>query len=208
MSKFTDLFSKISGTSFAIIDNNEEAAKAAKEKFPDVKVFQADISEDTFIEEEKINEYDLIIYTTSNHELNIVMAAYLESLGVVNSISLVSSSAYGNIARKIGIEVAVPMRDTVIDEIMSHLRGSAVTGIHSVNGDMEIVEITIPSESPVCGKMLKEIAENGKFLILMGHNQTEKSFHILTGNSMLNAGDKIVVITNSKDNEHVLKKFS
>ena len=82
-----------------------------------------------------------------------VMAAYIESLGVENSIALVANSAFGEVARKIGIEVAVPIRDSVIDSIMSHLRGDSVTGIHSVNGgSLEIAEIIVPEESEVKGK--------------------------------------------------------
>lgn len=201
-------FKKKINQDFVIIDSNEANAKAAAERFTDIKVFHADVTEEGFIEEEGIDKFDLVICATPNYELNIVMAAYIESLGVKNSIALVASAAFGEIARKIEIEVAVPIRDAVIDSIMSHLRGEAVTGIHSVNGSLEIAEITIPEDSEVAGKELKDIAENGKFLIMQVKKKDAESYAIPSGNTILNAEDKIIVITSSENNEHVMKKFS
>ncbi len=193
---------------FVIIDNNEENTKAAAEKFPGVKVFRADITDEAFMEEEGLDKFDLVICATHNHELNLVSAAYVESIGVKNSVALVSNGAFAEIARKIGVEVAVPLRDTVVDSIMSHLRGKTVTGIHTVNdGSLEIAEMTVSEKSEVVGKPLKEIAENGKFLVMMIQKIGDKAYTIPVGNTVLSVGDKVVVITTNEDNQHVLEKF-
>ncbi|WP_040843354.1 NAD-binding protein [Treponema saccharophilum] len=198
------------GANFVIIENDAERAAAAEEKFNKIaKVFRADVTEEEFIEEEHLGEFDLLICSTSNYEMNIVTAAYIESLGVENSIVLVPSDAYGGIAHRLGIEVAVPVRDTVVDSIMSHLRGSSVTGIHTVNGGfLEIAEVTVAEGSAVDGKMLMEISDPGRFLILMGHKSGEEAYSILGGKSVLNAGDKVVVIAPKKDSTAVLERFS
>ena len=209
-SKFAKFFGFKSKASqdFVIVDSNEANAKAASEKFPGTRVFCADVTEEGFVEEEGIDKFDLVICATSNYELNMVMAAYIESLGVENSIVLVANAAFGEVARKIGIEVAVPIRDSVVDSIMSHLRGDSVTGIHSVNGgSLEIAEITIPETSEVNGKALKDIAENGKFLLLQVQKTGEERYSIPVGSTVLDAGDKIVLIINASENETVMKKF-
>ncbi|MBR1403019.1 MAG: NAD-binding protein [Treponema sp.] len=209
-SKFAKFFGFKSKASqdFVIVDSNEANAKAASEKFPGTRVFCADVTEEGFVEEEGIDKFDLVICATSNYELNMVMAAYIESLGVENSIVLVANAAFGEVARKIGIEVAVPIRDSVVDSIMSHLRGDSVTGIHSVNGgSLEIAEITIPETSEVNGKALKDIAENGKFLLLQVQKTGEEHYSIPVGSTVLDAGDKIVLIINASENETVMKKF-
>lgn len=206
-SKFFGIKSKMS-QDFVIVDSNEANAKAASERFPNTKVFCADITEEGFVEEEGIDKFDLVICATPNYEMNMVMAAYIESLGVQNSIALVANSAFGEVARKIGIEVPVPIRDSVIDSIMSHLRGDSVTGIHSVNGgSLEIAEIIVPEESEVEGKALKDIAENGKFLVLQVQKHGEESYSVPGGNTVLDAGDKIILIINASENETVMKKF-
>ena len=193
---------------FVIIDNDEAHTKQASERFPGVKVFRADITDESFIEEEGIDKFDLVICATHNHELNMVSAAYIESLGVKNSVALVSNGAFAEIARKIGVEVAVPLRDTVVDSIMSHLRGKTVTGIHTVNdGSLEIAEMTVTEQSEVAGKALKDIAEGGKFLVMMIQKVGDASYTIPVGNTLLASGDKVVVITTDEDNQHVLEKF-
>ncbi|WP_407427835.1 NAD-binding protein [Treponema sp.] len=206
--KFFGFKSRIS-QEFVIVDSNEANAKAASEKFPGTRVFCADVTEEGFVEEEGIDKFDLVICATSNYELNMVMAAYIESLGVENSIALVANAAFGEVARKIGIEVAVPIRDSVIDSIMSHLRGDSVTGIHSVNGgSLEIAEIIVPKESEIKGKALKDIAENGKFLVMQVQKKGDENYSIPGGNTVLDEGDKIVLIINAAENEHVMKKFA
>ncbi len=193
---------------FCIIDSDEKNAKEASEKFTKVKVFCADATDENFINEEGINTYDLVICTTPNHELNIVMAAYFESLGIKNSIALVQNNAFGEIARKIGIEVAVPIRDTVVDSIMSHLKGKAVTGLHTVNdGSLEIMEIQIDEKSSVNGKTLREIAENGKFLVMMMQKKGSDEYFIPVGNTKIESGDEVVLINVVAENQHVLQKF-
>lgn len=210
-SNFVTRFLKKEGAltqEFCIIDSDEERAKAAEEKFNGVKVFCADATEEGFIEEEGIDKYDLAICATHNHELNIVMSAYFESLGISNSIALVGNNAFGEIARKIGIEVAVPIRDTVVDSIMSHLKGRAVTGVHTVNeGALEIVEIVVGKDCPVMGCSLRDIAENGKFLVLMVKKAGTTEHFIPIGSTTIEEKDQIVLITTNEENQHVLEKF-
>lgn len=193
-----------------IIDNDSEKVEKACEKFGKVaKIFLADVTEEGFIEEENIKNYDLLICATSNYDMNIVTSAYIESMGVKNSVALVSSNAYCAIAQKLGIDVAIPIRDTVVDSIMSHLRGASVSGLHTINGGfLEIVEVTVAEKSKVDGKKLLEISDPGKFLILMGHKNGEESYSILGGQSTLDAGDKVVIITTKESSQKILEKFS
>lgn len=195
---------------FLIIESDIERCEAAEAKFAGVAdVSCGDITDEGFLEEEGIGEFDLLICSTLNYEMNIVTAAYIESLGVENSIVLVPSSAYSAIARRLGIEVAIPVRDTVVDSIVSHLRGASVSGIHTVNGGfLEIAEVTVEEGSSVDGKMLMEISDPGKFLILMGQKAGEGAFSILGGKSVLNSGDKIVVITVKDESQRVLERFA
>ena len=194
---------------FVIIDNDEAHAKQAAEKFPDVKVFRADATDEAFLQEEGLDKFDLAICTTHNHEMNIVMAAFLESLGVENSICLVSSSAFAEIAHKLEIEVAVPLRDTVVDSIMSHLHGSGVTGIHTVaTGEIEVVECVLQPNSPLIGKMLKDIARPGQFLIMLMQKQSSIGYQIPVGVTQLSVGDKAILVTQADKTQQVLRYFN
>lgn len=207
MSKLFGLQSKIS-RDFVMIDSDEDLAKLASEKFPNIRVFHTDVTDESFVKEEGLDKFDLIICATHNHELNMVLAAYIESLGVENSITLVGTSAYADIAQKLGIEVAIPLRDAVVDSIMSHLKGKNVKGIHTLNdGNFEVIEVEISNKSIVHDKTLKEISENGKFLVLMYKRIDDLEYSIPTGNTKLISGDKVVIISKKEDSQNVLLKF-
>jgi trk system potassium uptake protein TrkA len=161
------------------------------------------------LQEEGITNFDLAICATHNHELNMVLASYLESLGVKQSISLVTSAAYSSISQKLGIDVSIPLRDCVIDSIMSHLRGKSVKEIHTVtNGELEILECEISPNSKNSGKMLKEISAPGKYLVLLHKKVSSNSYEIPDGNSQLYSGDRIVLITQADFTKKTLSFFS
>src|SRR5574344_2490177 len=212
--KKASLFSRLFGKQkkiaqdFVIIDSDETLAKEASEKFPGARVFRADASDESFINEEGIDKFDLAICVTHNHEMNMVLAAYLESLGVGQTVSLGASSAFASIARKLGVDVPVPLRDAVIDSIMSHLRGNSVKEIHTVTtGDLEIMECVLPGDSKAINKTLKDIADPGIFLVLLVKKFDSSIYEIPVGNTMLNSGDHVVFITQAEKNGEVVKFF-
>ena len=191
-----------------IIDNDEQLAKNASERFPNARVYRADATDENFLVEEGITSFDLAICATHNHEMNMVLAAYLESLGVKQTISLVTSSAFASIAQKLGVDVPIPLRDVIVDSIMSHLRGNVVKEIHTItNGELEIIECVLPSSSKVNGKTVKEIADPGKFLILLDKHLGKDEYEITNGNTMLSAGDHLVLITQAEFSQKVLEFF-
>lgn len=205
---FNHLFisQKNTGKKFVIIDKDFALTERLALEFPNATVYNADITDESFFEEEKIGSYDLVIATTQNHELNMVTSAYCKSLGVKKTICLVNSSNYAGIARNIGIDIAVPFKDSLVDSIMGHLRGKSVTGLHSISdGDLEIIEFTIPVGSNVSQKALKDIAMPGSFLILLISKGDE--YIVPVGNTILQENDKLIFIVHSKDIKLVLAHF-
>ena len=193
---------------FAIVDSDKEKCKDASARYPSAKVINGDVTDEPLIQEEGLNTFDLVIAATHNHELNMVISAYLESLGVDKTIALVDRLAFSDIARKLGVEVAVPLRDTVVDSIMSHLRGKNVTGLHTVcNGEFEIVECDLPPTSSFTGKTLKDIASPGEYLMLLVKKVGVESYELPAGNTVLSAGDHLVLIEKA-GNKKILDKFS
>ena len=192
-----------------IIDSDEERARTAAEKFPEARVLCADASDENFLNEEGITDFDLAICSTHNHELNMVLAAYLESLGVGQSISLVTSGPFGTIAEKLGVDVAIPLRDCVVDSIISHLRGKSVKEVHTVTtGELEIVECEITASSKVSGKALSEISDPGSFLVLLNRRAGSSDYVIANGSTQIYPGDHVVLITQSENSKKILSYFA
>ena len=213
-SKKKFIFSRLFGknkrinSNLAIVDSNKALAKEAAERFPQAKVYCGDITDENFLYEESLTTYDLVICATHNHELNMVGAAYLESLGVGKTVSLVENAPFAEIARKIGVDVPVPLRDAVVDSILSHLRGKTVTGIHTVSsGSLEIVELTLPIDSKINGKALSEIADPGKFLVMLIKKAGTDVYTIPTGTTTLDGNDQLILIVDADKSNKLLASF-
>ncbi len=192
----------------AIIDTDSHLAKLAAERFPDAQVLCGDATDETFLREENIPSFDLAICATHNHELNMVLAAYLESLGVKQSISLVNSAAFADIATKLGVDVSIALRDVIVDSIMSHMRGNAVKEIHTIsNGEFEIIECEVKAGSTVLGQALKDVAEPGKYLVLLDRHSGAQEYEIAGGNTIFASGDHLVLITVAEESRRILELF-
>ena len=151
-----------------VVDRDPVRCREAVERFPDVRVLCGDVTDEALLNEEDIFSCDLLVAASGNYELNLVTAAYLKSRGVKKTIALTAQSSYGDIARKLGVDVAVPMRGTVVDSIRGRLRGGRVDAVHSVcNRRFEIVEGYVAPKSNVVGKRLQDIMDIGSFLVLL-----------------------------------------
>lgn len=207
LSRLSTLKKKIN-QQIVIVEPDEKLAQAAAERFPEAHVIRGEITDEGLIEEEGINSFDLVIAATHNHEKNMIASAYLESIGVKSTVCLITNSSYSGIARNIGIDVSVPLRDTVVDSILSHLRGRNVSGIHTISEDgLEIMEVTLPEDTKLEGKALKDIAEAGVFLVLLISRNGDESYVIPGGNTELHAGDKLAIIHDTKNTQHITEKF-
>ncbi|MBQ0166801.1 MAG: Trk system potassium transport protein TrkA [Treponema sp.] len=207
LSRISTLKKKIN-QQIVIIDPDDKLTQAAAARFPEAHVYRGEITDDSLIEDEGIAAFDLVIAATHNHEKNMIASAYLESIGVKSTVCLITNSSYSAIARNIGIDVSIPLRDTVVDSILSHLRGRNVSGIHTISEDgLEIIEVTLPEDTKLEGKALKDIAEAGVFLVLLISRNEDESYVIPGGNTVLHAGDKLAVIHDTKDTQHITEKF-
>ena len=190
----------------SIIETNDKKAKEVAAEFPEASIYKADVTDESFVDEIGLDSFDLVICTTPNYEFNMIACAYLKTLGVYKTISLVQSAVLENVAYKIGIDVAVSFKDVVVDSIMSHLVSENVTSVHTMgDGKLEIIELQVSEKSPVLGQKLKDISQHGVYLVLLVTD--ENGEQIPTGDTEVKAGYKIVFIVKSSRSDEIIKMF-
>jgi trk system potassium uptake protein TrkA len=190
-----------------IIEPDYNLCKELAARFPEALILNEDVSDENFIAEEHIDDLDLIVTATDHQEFNIITAVYLKSRGVSRTIALVTSPGYAPIARQLGVDVVVPMKSVVVDSILSHLMGRAVTRVHRLgDGSINILELETGADAPVADKPLKDcILPPGTLVMLV--NRKELSF-IPQGNHLINAGDRIVLITKKGNEAEIGRLFN
>ena len=184
-----------------IIEQDKGICKELASRFPDALVLNEDISDESFITEEKIDDLDLIVTATDHQELNIITAVYLKSRGVSRAIAVVNSTGYAAIAKQLGVDVVIPQKTVVVDSILSKLigitgisGGRGIKGVHSLGeGNVDILEIEIIPGCRAEGQSLIDFHLPEGALVMLVNRKTEEDF-IPHGDYVYTAGHRLFVI--------------
>lgn len=179
-----------------VVEQDYEKCKELSAAYPDILVTNADISDESVFQEEHFSDADLLISTTENQELNMVTALYARSLGVKRSVVLVNNSSYVSICGQLGIDVAVSLKNSVVDTIISTIRhgtGEVINTVRSISdGTVEVLELNVGGGSRVVGRPLSEV-RIPKDSLIMAVSRKGNTF-VPNGDSVLEAGDTVVAI--------------
>ncbi|MDR2633601.1 MAG: NAD-binding protein [Treponema sp.] len=189
-----------------LIEQDYGLCKELAARFPEALILNEDISDESFVVEERITDLDLIVTATGHQELNIITALYLKSRGVRRAVALVSGAGYGTIARQLGVDVVIPMKSVVVDSIRSHLMGPGVKGIHRIgDGSIGIIELEIEKGAPVADKPITMFRLSAGGLLLLV-NRGGNSF-IPKGDYRFQVGDHIILIAKNGSEKEIEKLF-
>jgi trk system potassium uptake protein TrkA len=189
-----------------IIERDYNLCKDLAARFPEALVLNEDISDESFVTEERLDNLDLMITTTELQELNIITAVYLKSRGVDRTIALVTGSGYAAIARQLGVDVVLPMTSVVVDSILSHLMGDGVKGVRRLgDGSIGIIDLEVHPEAPAAGTALTEFRLSAGGLVMLV-NRGGDSF-IPQGDYVFKAGDHIILITKNGNDLEIERLF-
>jgi len=183
----------------AVVDEASGRCREMSERFRGIRVFCGDAMDDNLIREEGLGNYDLAVAVSENFDRNLVLATYLKSCGVKRSIALTANADVAGMAVRLGVDVAVPMRATVVDSIVGHLRGKNVSGVHTVCGSaLEIVECVVGAESEAADKPLRDLDIKGKGLVLLVRGE-DGACSVPNGETAPAAGSEVVLIVPAGD---------
>jgi len=142
----------------------------------DTLVLCGDSADESLLVEEGVSDMDLFVSLTSDDEDNILSAMLAKRLGVPRVISLVNRRIYAEMMQGSAIDIALSPAQTVIGELLVHVRRGAVAAVHSLRrGAAEAIEGVARGDarsSKLVGQRIKNIAlpEGARFgAIVRGH---------------------------------------
>ncbi|MDR1239810.1 MAG: NAD-binding protein [Treponema sp.] len=189
-----------------IVEQDYRLCKELAARFPDALIMNEDISDESFVNEEQIGGLDLLVATTNNQELNIITAVYLKSRGVARTIAIVTGSGYAAMARRLGVDVVIPMQSVVVDSILAHLMGGGIKGLHRIgDGSVDIIEIEMRGGAPALDTPLTEFKLSSGGLVMLV-NRGDASF-IPRGDYVFRQGDHIILIARTGSEAEIEKLF-
>ena len=193
LSKIFHKFKKSNSKKLHLIDMDYEQCKLLSEKFPQAQVTYADITNEEIWEEELLKDYDLVIMTTGNQELNLITSMYAKKVGVLRSISLVQTRAYKHIAESLGVDVSVSINNVLVNTILKVIRKGNIKSIHHISGSpFEIIEFELSQTSSFSYHQIKNLKLPKETLII--HVTRGETNIVPHGALALEPNDHIVLI--------------
>jgi trk system potassium uptake protein TrkA len=200
-----------SGRRVIIIEKDYGLCKDLSAQYPEALILNEDISDESFISEERIDGLDLIVTATDDQELNMIAAIYLKSRGVRRAIAMVTGSGYAAIARQLGVDVVIPMKSVVVDSIMSHLMGRGITAVHRLgDGSINSIEIELRPGTPAAERSIAELNLSGGALVMLVNRGAGPGVHssfIPRGDYVFKSGDRIILIAKNGSEAEIERFF-
>jgi trk system potassium uptake protein TrkA len=161
-------------------------------------ILNGDGADEDLLHEENVGEMDLFLALTSDDEDNIMSAMLAKRMGAGRVMALINRRAYADMMQGSTIDIAISPAQTVIGELLAHLRRGDVAAVHSLRrGAAEALEGIARGDiktSKLVGRRVEEIklpkgvsmgaivrGEGKKSEVLMPHHDTliETDDHII-----------------------------
>ncbi|MDP3619401.1 MAG: Trk system potassium transporter TrkA [Ramlibacter sp.] len=104
-------------------------------------VLQGDGTDEELLGDENVADMDLFLALTNDDEDNILSAMLAKRLGARRVLSLINRRAYADLMQGSTIDIALSPAQTVIGELLAHVRRGDVVAVHSLRrGAAEALE--------------------------------------------------------------------
>jgi len=125
-------------------------------------VLRGDCTDESLLEEENVADMDLFLSLTNDDEDNIMAAMLAKRLGARRVMALINRRAYADMMQGSAIDIAISPAQTVIGELLTHVRRGDVVAVHSLRrGAAEALEGVARGDvktSRLVGRRIEEIA--------------------------------------------------
>lgn len=176
-------------------------------------ILNGDGVDEDLLHEENVGEMDLFLALTSDDEDNIMSAMLAKRMGARRVMALINRRAYADMMQGSTIDIAISPAQTVIGELLAHMRRGDVVAVHSLRrGAAEALEGIARGDiktSKLVGRRVEEIklpkgvsmgaivrGEGKKSEVLMPHHDT-----------LIEANDHIILFIPNKQDVRAVEKL-
>lgn len=175
-----------------LIDYDLEKCRDLAEDLEDTLVINGDGRDGDLLAEEGLQNMDAFVAVTGNSETNILSCLLAKKIGVMKTIAEVENMEYINLAENSGIDTIINKKIATASRIFRHTMNPNVTQVKMMTGtDAEVIEYNVPEGARITSGPLKLI-DFPRDAIVGGGIRKYKPY-IATGDTLIQAGDKVVV---------------
>lgn len=191
------------GHAVAVIEKNPQKCERIAEESPKSLVIQGDACDIQYLEDAQISRADVLAAVTGDDDDNLVMSQLAkEAFHVPRAVARVNDPRNEKIFNALGIDAL--SGTTILAHLIEEETtiGDVITLQALKKGNLALVEMDLPSGSPIAGKKVAEL-NFPKGIVLVSMVRGDRVI-IPRGNTSLKEGDTIIAIT-STEKEQVLR---
>lgn len=199
------------GYSLKILEKDKERCIELTKQFPKVQVVYADAVDPQILEEEGIKRMDACVSVTGNDRTNLAVSLYAHSEGVTQVLAKINEAGYEQILKKSDISTCVSPSSVIVDELLSVIRNlgssndSWIKKLYRIaDGQAEAIAFEVSDHCDWSDMPFRAPEFRLKKGILIAAIIRGKEIFIPDGNSSMQAGDTVVVIS---DTRNILKEI-
>ena len=199
------------GHEVVVVDTNYESIEQSIDKYDVMGIVGNGASYD-ILKSAGADKANIVIAATSSDETNILSCLIAKKLGAKSTIARVRSYDYINqiniIKKDLGITMTFNPEYEASMEIMKIINFPEAIRVDSfAKGNVDLVELYLPENSPLIGKSLIEIYQKYQVKVLVCAVQRNDEVFIPTGGFIFNSKDKIHITAKRSDLKRFLKKL-
>lgn len=177
-----------------LVDYNADKAYRLAELLDKTLIINEDGRNTELMLEEGIANMDAFLAVTGRSETNILAAMFAKRMGVKKVIAEVENLNYIGLSESMGIDTIINKKVITASNIFRFTMSTDVQAIKCLNGsDAEVLEFIVKPNSAATKHKVKDL-ELPEDTIIGGIVRGDKVF-IATGNSQINAYDRVVVFS-------------
>jgi trk system potassium uptake protein len=193
--------------SVKLIDYNLQKCGSLAEILDNTLIINGDGRNVDLLEQEGINKMDAFVAVTGNSETNILSCLIASKMGVKKTIAEVENMEYINLAENTGIDTIINKKISAASRIFRHTSNPNVTQVKYMTGaEAEVLEFNVPANSRITKGTLRSIGFPRDAIV--GGGIRDNLPFIATGDTIINANDKVVVFSLPSAYEKVSKYFT
>ncbi len=202
--RLTEIAIKDGNHNLVVIDKNQIACENVARKY-DVVAINADATQEETLEESEIKKADVLVTTTKDDAVNIMVCSLAKNLGVKNLISVVNRDESKPMYMEKGVKLVKNPNTIMAEHLFKSIKHPNVEEYMNVGKYAEIFRMSVKPNSKLSGKTIGKIGLPKKSLIV-AIERAEK-FIIPIDTVQLFSDDKVTILSHKNQVDKVADLF-
>jgi trk system potassium uptake protein TrkA len=202
--RLTEIALKDGNHNIIVIDKNQEACENIARKY-DAIAINADATQEETLDESEVKKADVLVTTTKDDAINIMVCSLAKNKGVKNLISVVNRDESRPMYSEKGVKMIKNPNTIMAEHLYKSIKHPNVEEYMNVGKYAEIFRIPVKDGSKLSGKTINKVGLPKKSLIV-AIERAEK-FIIPTDTVSLFSGDKVTILSHKNQVDKVAELF-